>query len=73
MTLCRRCGGTGHEPDWRKLGRMIRTARERLGWTKVELARLTGVSAQYVGDLEGGRRAMQGPKARRVLTKVGLL
>ena len=68
---CRRCGGTGHEPDWHGLGQQLRAARTARGWSLRAAARKAGVSAQYLCDLEMGRRSMQGPKAlrvRRILT-----
>lgn len=70
---CRRCAGTGHEPDWTHLGKRIRAARKEMGIGVRELARRAGCSAAYVVDLEYGRRSgLKGTKARKVLTIVGL-
>ena len=53
---CRRCGGTGEEPDWRAVGAKLRADREQAGLTQTEVAFRLGMSKAYVSDLERGAR-----------------
>lgn len=39
-----------------KLGRNIRKARENAGYTQAELARIIGISENYMGFIENGRK-----------------
>jgi transcriptional regulator with XRE-family HTH domain len=68
-SVCRCCGGTGKQPDWRVLGRKVRAARERKGLGLRELARIVGCSAGFVTDIEYGRRGggLSGAKTQRLL------
>ena len=74
MRACKRCGGSGKEPDWGVLGAVIRERREKRGMTLRELARRAEVSPSFVSDMEGGRRGggLSGPGTRRVLRIVGV-
>lgn len=69
---CPRCNGTGRAPDWRIFGAKVRAARKRKRLGLNECARLAGCSAAYLSDMELGRRAWYGPKARTVLQIVGV-
>jgi len=71
---CTRCGGTGRELDWRKVGRSIRNARKMQGLGVRELARLAGCSGAYVVDIESGKHngGLSGAKTRAVMTILGL-
>lgn len=74
VRTCRRCGGSGAEPNWRALGAEIRRRREEMGLTLRELARRAGCSPAYLHDLEHGRRGggLRGRATRAVLRIVGL-
>lgn len=73
MAKCTRCGGSGKEPDWVKLGKKIRTARLRRQLGVRELARLAEVSHTYITVLESGDAAgLSGEKAQRVLAILGV-
>ena len=54
---CRRCQGTGEEPDHVTIGANLRSSRERAGITLREMARRLGYSPPYISDRELGRRA----------------
>lgn len=69
---CHRCGGSGSEPDWRDLGKRARKARACLGLSQREAARRIGATAAYLCDLEYGRRAWGGKKARAYLKRLGV-
>jgi transcriptional regulator with XRE-family HTH domain len=71
---CRRCGGTGKEPKWGRLGTVVRERREELGLTTREVARRAGCSATYVSLLESGERGgtNMGVKARRIFRTLRL-
>jgi transcriptional regulator with XRE-family HTH domain len=53
---CRRCGGSGREPDYVELGMQMRRAREKSGLTVRAVATRLGFSTAYISDLELGRR-----------------
>jgi len=71
---CRRCGGTGKEPNWTRVGTVLRKRREQLGLSAREVARRAGCSVTYVSLLESGERGgtFIGAKARRVLRTLRL-
>lgn len=71
---CRRCGGTGREPNWARIGTVVRERREELGLTAREVARRAGCSATYVSLLESGERGVtnMGVKARRIFKTLRL-
>lgn len=69
---CRHCNGTGVVLDWADLGRQLRRKRVEVGLSQKELATSLGMSAQYLCDLEAGRRSMSGPKGQLALAKFGL-
>lgn len=64
--VCRRCAGTGYEPDHSQVGREYRTKRERMGLSLREVSRRVGVSVAYLSDLERGHRAWNTPITERV-------
>ncbi len=73
MPKCKRCGGSGHEPDLAKAGRAIRKARLRKGLALRKVARQAKCSATYLCDIEHGRRAaFSGAKARRLMAVLGV-
>ena len=68
MAKCKRCRGTGREPDWKALGERVRKKRERRGIGVRELARLVKCTPAYISDLERNNRASwYGTVAQRVL------
>jgi|SRR5581483_3285490 len=48
--------------DWDRLGRAIRDARSRLGWTQAELARRASVDLSTIKNLEGRHSFVRWPK-----------
>jgi transcriptional regulator with XRE-family HTH domain len=56
MKPCERCDGTGQEPDNEFTGAAYRKLRMEAGLSQREVAAEVGCSAQYVCDLEKGRR-----------------
>lgn len=72
----------GHSKRWRDdrpsaasgpFGTRVRALREALGWTLRDLGeRAGGLSAQYVNDLERGRRSPSEGAARAVAIALGL-
>lgn len=72
MAECRHCKGTGQQPNWRKMGRLLRKRRVKAGVALRELARQTGMSPAHLSDMELGRRSMGGPKAQLALAKFHL-
>ncbi len=71
MSLCRRCGGSGVEPDWKAVGCKARQARMNKGLSQREAAKKANVSPAYLCDLENGRRGWQGDGAQRVAEVLG--
>lgn len=63
---CRRCDGTGREADWLAIGATMRARREKLGLSLRGVCRAVGLTPAYLSDMERGRRAWRGPKARKV-------
>ena len=55
-----------------RLGDLLRTERLRRNMTLKQVARLGGVSEEYLKDVEEGRRIIADDQARRILKKIGL-
>lgn len=53
---CKRCSGSGFEPDPKTIGESMRKAREDAGLSLRQVATRMGYSAAYVSDLERGQR-----------------
>lgn len=53
---CPRCNGTGKIPDDKDMGEEFRKMRIAKGLSLREISKLMGLSAQYICDLEHGRR-----------------
>jgi len=53
---CKRCNGTGTEPDRTLVGNRMRALREDAGLSLRAVAIEMGYSAPYISDLELGRR-----------------
>lgn len=53
------------------IGDFVRSERRALGWTQEQLALYAGVSARFVGQLEGGKRSLQMDSVERVLLLFG--
>ena len=61
------------EDRLRRIGRMIRLARQRRGWTQVAVARYAGCGVRAIVELEGGKRPhLAWAALLRVLDVVGL-
>lgn len=71
MKECAKCGGTGKVPDEKKVGRSIMRKRLRSGVSLRKTAKHLGISPAYLSDIEKGRRALNGPKARLVVEHFG--
>ena len=56
MQPCRRCGGSGTEPDDRAIGAEMREKRRAAGLSLRDAAKRMGLSASYLSDLERGNR-----------------
>jgi len=54
---CRRCDGTGVEPDQIKIGAAMRARRQDAKMTMQDVGNLLGLTRSYICDLELGRRA----------------
>lgn len=72
MSTCRRCGGSGQEPDAREIGEDVRDARMDRGLSMRGLADETGVSAAYISMIEHGEGFPQGDGAKRVMAYLGV-
>ncbi len=55
-----------------RLGDLLKTERLRRTMTLKQVAKLSGVSEQYLKDVEEGKRIIPDDQARRILKKVGL-
>ena len=55
-TPCKRCNGTGDEPDQKTIGASMRSKRYAYGKSLRQVAIKMGKSAPYISDLELGRR-----------------
>ena len=55
-TPCKRCNGTGDEPDQKVIGFSLRSKRIGYGKSLKQVAAKMGKSAPYISDLELGRR-----------------
>jgi transcriptional regulator with XRE-family HTH domain len=54
--MCKRCGGSGLEPDHKAIGQQMRVLRHKAEMTLDDLATLMHYSKVYLSDLELGRR-----------------
>ncbi|MFH1513006.1 MAG: S24 family peptidase [Bacillota bacterium] len=55
-----------------RLGDLLKTERLRREMTLKQVAKLGGVSEQYVKDVEEGKRIISDDQARRILKRIGL-
>ena len=62
---CRRCNGTGLEPDNVAIGAAMRERRKQAGVSLRALGARLGLSASYLCDLELGRRAWNAAQITR--------
>lgn len=74
MEACRRCGGSGTEPDMKAFGEAVRAEREKRGWSLREFARRARCSPAYVHDVEYGRRGgkFSGEATERIMNLLDL-
>lgn len=56
MRPCRKCHGTGNEPDPADIGRKMRVLRERCDVSLRKVAAAMTLSATYLSHLERGKR-----------------
>lgn len=71
-TPCKRCNGTGAEPDQELTGQFMRAKRTDAGMSLRQLGDAIGYSAPYLSDLELGRRLWSSEmihKAEKAITK----
>lgn len=64
--ICRRCSGTGREPDARAIGTSVRRLREASGRSLRDVAEALGITASYLCDLELGRRLLSAQRLAQV-------
>lgn len=57
-----------NEQAYKRFGAFIRAARERKGYTQVEVAELLGVSGSYYAYMETGQRKATLPMALNICT-----
>lgn len=69
---CKRCLGSGAEPDNTKRAAEATKMRRELGMSLREVAAHADTSAMFVSDLEHGRRGWTGPAAQRVWALLAL-
>ena len=62
-TKCRKCKGTGIEPD----GRQFRLIRLEKGISLRALARCLGISPAYLSEMETGKRLLNDRRAEVIL------
>ena len=55
-----------------RLGDLLLLERTRQKMTRKQVARLCGISENYLKDVEEGRRIIQDDQARRILKKIGI-
>ena len=55
-----------------RLGDLLKTERLRRAMTLKQVAKIGGVSEQYLKDVEEGKRIIADDQARRILKKIGL-
>jgi hypothetical protein len=53
---CKRCGGTGEEPDRKTTGAEVKEARLSKGQPRHRVAKLMRISVTFLHDLEAGSR-----------------
>jgi len=63
---CKRCNGTGLEPDPSEVGKRMRHMREKAGISLRDAADKMGVSAAYLSDMERGNRAFSSDRIRQL-------
>lgn len=54
------------------IGKIIRETRKAQGFTQIKLAKLCGVGARFIGDLENGKPTCQLDKTLIVLNNLGI-
>jgi predicted transcriptional regulator len=57
MSICKRCGGTGDEPDQLATGQTLRGMRTSAGISLRRMAKLIGLSHSFLSQLESGQRS----------------
>lgn len=55
-SVCPRCNGTGHLPDWKALGKKWKISRIERDLKLKDVARCLGVSPAYISALENGKK-----------------
>lgn len=58
--------------DSKSFGTAIRTRRKELGYTQLELSKITGLSASFLSDLERGKKTIELGKALFIANMLGL-
>lgn len=71
MPTCRRCHGTGKEPDWVTFGIKMRWKRTARKMSLQDVGAAVGCSKAYISDLERGNRGWEGDTARKVIAFLG--
>lgn len=64
-TPCKRCAGTGLEPDHSETGKLMRSKREDTGVSLRTVATAMEISAPYLSDMELGRRGWSSEMIQR--------
>ena len=54
------------------LEKIMKQARDRLGYSQAHLAELIGVSTSFIGEIEIGRKCPSGDKIQKIADALGL-
>lgn len=65
---CKRCDGSGQEPDNKKTGSRLRALRRERGIGLREMARRMGISHPYLCQMEAGDRRIRPALLRQYLS-----
>ena len=67
---CKRCDGTGIEPDWTSIGRIMRRQRKAARKSLRTVAKRMKISPSYVSALENGLKPWRAKIQKRYLVAI---
>jgi predicted transcriptional regulator len=70
---CKRCGGTGVEPDQKAIAAKMRLHRQRAGVTAKAVARRMKLTPAFICDLEHARRDWRLPTMEHYMDAINYL